>query len=69
MSAMSRSEFDRLERVPSPDRPGRYAAVVDGEVFTLVASTTNGELTWVWDDMPDLTESVWTQTWPCARLE
>ena len=69
---MTRSQFDALERAPhGPDRPGEYAAVVDGEVLTLTAlQDSDGEIGWLWHDMPDgYRETVWTASWPCARVE
>ena len=68
------AEFERLERVAGgPDRPGRYAALVDrptGEVSTLNAFERDGALAWIWEDQPEgPPETLWTSNWPCARME
>jgi hypothetical protein len=53
-----------------PDRPGRYYAIEGGKVHGLTAYLDpDGDLRWMWDDMPDHTESLWTKEWRCQPAE
>jgi len=66
---MNLTDIQQHDTGQGPTAPGRWAAF-DGEVVcTLVATQTPDGLSWVWDDIPDKPETLWTPGWPCAPLK